>query len=101
MSLRVIFMGPPDFAVPTLTEIIGQGHEGVACYTRAPAQAGRGLDLRPGRRGRGFGHEPGCGSGPQGEAGTDSGGAPGCRVTVTGMPRRSSCWGSQTKMRAR
>ena len=64
-------------------------------------QGRRGLELRPGRRGRGFGHEPGCGSGPQGEAGTDSGGAPGCRVTVTGMPRRSSCWGSQTKMRAR
>ena len=64
-------------------------------------QGRRGLQLRPGRRGRGFGHEPGCGSGPQGEAGTDSGGAPGCRVTVTGMPRRSSCWGSQTKMRAR
>ncbi|AOO80671.1 methionyl-tRNA formyltransferase [Bosea vaviloviae] len=47
MSLRVIFMGTPDFAVPTLTEIIGQGHEVVSCYTRAPAQAGRGLDLKP------------------------------------------------------
>lgn len=47
MSLRVIFMGTPDFAVPTLTEIIGQGHEIVSCYTRAPAQAGRGLELKP------------------------------------------------------
>jgi methionyl-tRNA formyltransferase len=47
MTLRVVFMGTPDFAVPTLTEIIGQGHEVVACYTREPAQAGRGLDLRP------------------------------------------------------
>lgn len=47
MSLRVIFMGTPDFAVPTLTEIIGQGHEVVSCYTRAPAQAGRGLELKP------------------------------------------------------
>jgi methionyl-tRNA formyltransferase len=46
MSLRVIFMGTPDFAVPTLTEIIGQGHEVVSCYTRAPAQAGRGLELK-------------------------------------------------------
>ena len=27
MPLRLIFMGTPDFAVPTLTEIIGQGHE--------------------------------------------------------------------------
>jgi methionyl-tRNA formyltransferase len=47
MSLRVIFMGTPDFAVPTLTEIVGQGHEVVSCYTRAPAQAGRGLELKP------------------------------------------------------
>lgn len=42
-----MFMGTPDFAVPTLTEIIGQGHEVVSCYTRAPAQAGRGLELKP------------------------------------------------------
>ena len=46
MSLRVIFMGTPDFAVPTLAEILGQGHEIVAVYTRPPAPAGRrGLDL--------------------------------------------------------
>ncbi|MCA0400204.1 MAG: methionyl-tRNA formyltransferase [Proteobacteria bacterium] len=44
--MRVVFMGTPDFAVPTLTEIIGQGHEVVACYTRAPAPGGRrGLEL--------------------------------------------------------
>ena len=48
MSLRVVFMGTPDFSVPTLTEIIGQGHEVVACYTRAPKPAGRrGLELTP------------------------------------------------------
>lgn len=47
MSLRVIFMGTPDFAVPTLTEIIGQGHEVVSVYTRAPAPAGRAMELRP------------------------------------------------------
>jgi methionyl-tRNA formyltransferase len=46
MSLRVIFMGTPEFAVPTLVEIIGQGHEVVAVYTREPAQAGRGMELR-------------------------------------------------------
>jgi methionyl-tRNA formyltransferase len=44
--LRVIFMGTPDFAVPTLTEIIAQGHEVVAVYTRAPKAAGRGLALQ-------------------------------------------------------
>lgn len=41
MSLRIIFMGTPAFAVPTLAEIIGGGHEVVACYTRAPAPGGR------------------------------------------------------------
>ncbi|MCZ8316785.1 methionyl-tRNA formyltransferase [Phreatobacter sp.] len=44
MSLRVVFMGTPDFAVPTHSEILGQGHEVVAVYTRAPKPAGRGLD---------------------------------------------------------
>jgi len=43
VSLRVVFMGTPDFAVPTLSEIIGQGHEVVAVYTRAPKPAGRGM----------------------------------------------------------
>ena len=47
MSLRVVFMGTPDFAVPTLSEIVGQGHEVVAVYTRPPAMAGRGMDLKP------------------------------------------------------
>jgi methionyl-tRNA formyltransferase len=46
MSLRIVFMGTPDFAVPTLSEIIGQGHEVVACYTRAPAPGGRGMATR-------------------------------------------------------
>jgi methionyl-tRNA formyltransferase len=46
MSLRIVFMGTPDFAVPTLLEIVGRGHEVVAVYTRAPKPAGRrGLDL--------------------------------------------------------
>ncbi len=44
MSLSVVFMGTPDFAVPTLSEIIGQGHDVVAVYTRAPKPAGRGMD---------------------------------------------------------
>ncbi|MDR6954484.1 methionyl-tRNA formyltransferase [Ancylobacter sp. 3268] len=46
--MRVVFMGTPEFAVPTLVEIVGAGHEVVAAYTRAPAAAGRrGLDLVP------------------------------------------------------
>jgi methionyl-tRNA formyltransferase len=46
--LRLIFMGTPDFAVPTLAEIVGRGHEVVAVYTRAAKPAGRrGLELQP------------------------------------------------------
>src|SRR5690606_15508586 len=40
--MRVVFMGTPDFAVPTLTEIVAAGHEVLAVYTRAPKPAGRG-----------------------------------------------------------
>ncbi|MEW5424421.1 methionyl-tRNA formyltransferase [Amorphus sp. 3PC139-8] len=46
MPLRLVFMGTPDFAVPTLTEIVGQGHDVAAVYTRAPARAGRGMEAR-------------------------------------------------------
>ena len=48
MSLRLVFMGTPDFAVPTLVELVGGGHDVVAVYTRAPQRAGRrGLELTP------------------------------------------------------
>jgi methionyl-tRNA formyltransferase len=47
MPLRLIFMGTPDFALPTLVEIVGRGHDVVAVYTRAPKPAGRGMDLQP------------------------------------------------------
>jgi len=40
--MRVVFMGTPEFSVPTLTEIVSAGHEVVAVYTRAPKPAGRG-----------------------------------------------------------
>jgi methionyl-tRNA formyltransferase len=39
-------MGTPDFAVPTLLELVGAGHEVVAVYTRAPQPAGRGMEMR-------------------------------------------------------
>jgi methionyl-tRNA formyltransferase len=45
--LRIVFMGTPDFAVPTLSTILGAGHEVVAAYTRAARPAGRGLAERP------------------------------------------------------
>ena len=41
--MRIAFFGTPQFAVPTLTEIIGQGHDVAAVYTQPPRSAGRGL----------------------------------------------------------
>ncbi len=44
--MRLVFMGTPDFAAPVLSELVGQGHEIVGVYTRAPKPAGRrGLEL--------------------------------------------------------
>jgi methionyl-tRNA formyltransferase len=44
--LRIVFMGTPDFAVPTLVELVSRGHDVAAVYTRAPAAAGRGMGDR-------------------------------------------------------
>lgn len=60
MPLRLVFMGTPEFAVPTLLHLVGQGHDIAAVYTRAPRAAGRGMDLRPSpveREARRFGIE--------------------------------------------
>ncbi len=46
--MRLIFMGTPDFSVPTLIELHARGHEIVAVYTRAPKPGGRrGLEPQP------------------------------------------------------
>ncbi|TAK48611.1 MAG: methionyl-tRNA formyltransferase [Xanthobacteraceae bacterium] len=47
MPLRIIFMGTPDFAVPTLQALAAAGHAIAAVYTRAPRPAGRGMALQP------------------------------------------------------
>ena len=48
MPLRLIFMGTPDFSVPTLLALAGQGHDIAAVYTRAAKPGGRrGLELMP------------------------------------------------------
>ncbi len=48
MPLRLIFMGTPDFAVPSLLALHAAGHEIVAVYTRAAKPGGRrGLELMP------------------------------------------------------
>jgi methionyl-tRNA formyltransferase len=46
MPLRLVFMGTPDFAVPTLAAVLGAGHDVAAVYTRPPRAAGRGQHER-------------------------------------------------------
>ncbi len=43
MSLRLAFMGTPAFAVPTLAELIGAGHDIACVYSQPPRPKGRGL----------------------------------------------------------
>ena len=42
MSLRLAFMGTPDFAAASLAEILGAGHDVVRVYTQPPRRRGRG-----------------------------------------------------------
>jgi methionyl-tRNA formyltransferase len=46
VKLRIVFMGTPDFAVPTLAELIDAGHDIAAVYTQPPRAAGRGMDVQ-------------------------------------------------------
>src|SRR5471032_859143 len=48
MVLRLAFMGTPDFAVPTLAELMAQGHDIACVYSQPPRPKGRGLALEPG-----------------------------------------------------
>ena len=48
MTLRLAFMGTPDFAVPTLAELIAQGHDIACVYSQPPRPKGRGMALEPG-----------------------------------------------------
>ncbi|MCP4937347.1 MAG: methionyl-tRNA formyltransferase [bacterium] len=40
--MRIIFMGTPDFSVPTLSALLESGHEVIAVYSQPPRPAGRG-----------------------------------------------------------
>lgn len=44
--MRIVFMGTPDFAVPSLRAVGAAGHEIAAVYTQPPRAAGRGMALR-------------------------------------------------------
>ena len=45
--MRIVFMGSPDFAVPSLDALVDAGHEIVAAYSQPPRPAGRGKEPRP------------------------------------------------------
>lgn len=45
--MRVIMMGSPEFAVPTLNALAMAGHEIVAVYSQPPRPSGRGKKLQP------------------------------------------------------
>jgi methionyl-tRNA formyltransferase len=45
--MRLAFLGTPDFAVPTLTELVGQGHDIAAVYSQPPRPKGRGYETDP------------------------------------------------------
>jgi methionyl-tRNA formyltransferase len=45
--MRIIFMGTPDFAVPSLDALVAAGHQVIAAYTQPPRRAGRGKMLSP------------------------------------------------------
>jgi methionyl-tRNA formyltransferase len=40
--MRIVFMGSPDFAVPSLDALVEAGHEVICVYTQPPRPAGRG-----------------------------------------------------------
>jgi methionyl-tRNA formyltransferase len=45
--MRLAFMGTPDFAVPSLAELVSAGHEIAAVYSQPPKPRGRGMELKP------------------------------------------------------
>lgn len=45
--MRIVFMGTPDFAVPSLEALLRRGHEIVAVYTQPDKPKGRGHKLLP------------------------------------------------------
>src|SRR5262245_25750482 len=46
MTMRIVFMGTPEFALPSLAGILAAGHELAAVYSQPPRPAGRGMAER-------------------------------------------------------
>jgi len=47
VALRLAFLGTPDFAAPTLAELVGRGHDVAAVYSQPARPKGRGLAEEP------------------------------------------------------
>ena len=45
--MRIVFMGTPDFAVPSLNALLERGHEILAVYTQPDKPKGRGKTMLP------------------------------------------------------
>jgi methionyl-tRNA formyltransferase len=45
--MRIVFMGTPDFAVPSLKRLVADGHEVVAVYTNPDKPKNRGMKMTP------------------------------------------------------
>ncbi|MGI6173203.1 MAG: methionyl-tRNA formyltransferase [Christensenellales bacterium] len=45
--MRIVFMGTPEFAVPSLDKMVSEGFDVVACFTQPDRPAGRGNKLTP------------------------------------------------------
>jgi methionyl-tRNA formyltransferase len=46
--MRLAFLGTPDFAVPTLAELVAQGHDVACVYSQPPRPKGRGMESQAG-----------------------------------------------------
>ena len=45
--MRLAFLGTPDFAAPSLAELVAAGHELAMVYAQPPRPRGRGQEVRP------------------------------------------------------
>ena len=47
MSQKIVFMGTPEFAVPTLELLLKSNHKILAVYSQPPSKANRGQKIKP------------------------------------------------------
>ena len=59
-SLRIIFMGTPDFAVPSLKKLCDNGYTPIAVYTQPDRINGREENYPSAGKGSGYGKEYPC-----------------------------------------